>query len=194
MTPPRRVVQGYAKGNVPDTTSRTAPLSLFQGGRPGWCRVCRRKVLGGNGRGRWHPACAQLFRALRNPQELRKLVLQRDHGVCSGCKLDALAVEKVVAHWRTHKLRKVKALVGKFHEATQVHDGRVTYWDADHVKRVADGGGLSALLNVRTLCCWCHSKRTHGGDRPTGKELVPLILDGLIVESAHILHDHEGKK
>lgn len=35
---------------------------------------------------------------------------------------------------------------------------RRTYWDADHVVRVADGGGECGLDGYRTLCQPCHKK------------------------------------
>lgn len=184
----RRLVVGYARGQGPDPTARTAPVSLFQGGKPGLCRACRLPVKGGNGRGRWHPACARLYRAMRNPQELRKLVLERDHGVCAECRLNTLAPEKAVAFWRAHPSKKLRKLALRFHGEAGVHDRRVTYWDADHVVRVADGGGLSALLNVRTLCYWCHARKTHGADgRPTGMQCVPPVLEKLAREAGAIL-------
>jgi HNH endonuclease len=37
---------------------------------------------------------------------------------------------------------------------------RDTFWDADHIVAVKDGGGECGLENLRTLCIFCHIKRT----------------------------------
>jgi hypothetical protein len=37
---------------------------------------------------------------------------------------------------------------------------RDTFWDADHIVAVKDGGGECGLDNLRTLCIFCHIKRT----------------------------------
>lgn len=34
------------------------------------------------------------------------------------------------------------------------------YWDADHIKPVAEGGGECGLGNYQTLCILCHKKKT----------------------------------
>ena len=36
-------------------------------------------------------------------------------------------------------------------------------WDADHIIRVADGGGMCGLENIRTLCIPCHKSVTAAG-------------------------------
>jgi len=37
---------------------------------------------------------------------------------------------------------------------------RSSWWDADHIKPVVEGGGLCGLDNYRTLCVPCHKKET----------------------------------
>jgi len=179
-------IRGVKLPAVPDRTQRVAPKSLFRGGRPGVCRGCHKPT---GKRAQWHPACVDLYRAMRNPVELRRLVLLRDNGVCAACGLNCYNVEWVLNHWRKHKVRALRKLVPRFHFDAGVHDERVTFWDADHFRPVSEGGGLSALLNIKTLCYWCHKRKTHGGERRTGREVEERVLDPLIVESAHMLHD-----
>ena len=37
---------------------------------------------------------------------------------------------------------------------------RVSYWDADHILPIVEGGDVCALENHRTLCYWCHQGQT----------------------------------
>lgn len=37
---------------------------------------------------------------------------------------------------------------------------RRSYWEADHVVPVAEGGGDLGLDNLQTLCLWCHRKKS----------------------------------
>lgn len=39
-----------------------------------------------------------------------------------------------------------------------------SFWDADHVVRVVDGGGCCGLDNYQTLCVFCHAKKTREGN------------------------------
>jgi len=39
-------------------------------------------------------------------------------------------------------------------------------WDADHIVRVADGGGCAGMENIRTLCCSCHKAVTWSANLP----------------------------
>ena len=36
----------------------------------------------------------------------------------------------------------------------------LSMWDMDHIRAVAEGGGLCGLANLRTLCIFCHHKET----------------------------------
>jgi 5-methylcytosine-specific restriction protein A len=41
-----------------------------------------------------------------------------------------------------------------------LHPRRRSFWDADHVVPVTEGGGECDLSNLRTLCLWCHLELT----------------------------------
>ncbi len=34
------------------------------------------------------------------------------------------------------------------------------WWDADHIRPVAEGGGVCGLDNLQTLCLACHRQKT----------------------------------
>ena len=55
-------------------------------------------------------------------------------------------------------------LVRKIEQAAYLSFGltsnRSTYWDADHIIPVAEGGGECDLENLRTLCLKCHKETT----------------------------------
>lgn len=43
---------------------------------------------------------------------------------------------------------------------------RRSYWEADHIVPVVEGGGRLGLENLQTLCLWCHrAKSAHDGRR-----------------------------
>ncbi len=48
---------------------------------------------------------------------------------------------------------------------------RKTYWDADHVVGVAEGGGACGLGNYQTLCLGCHVKKSGNANRARSKKV-----------------------
>jgi 5-methylcytosine-specific restriction enzyme A len=97
-------------------------------------------------------ACVHEYRLRSDPQYLRKKVLERDKGVCAACGLDCVKLHhdlwKLKHSERRERLKELK-----------VPGHRMTFWDADHIKPVAEGGGLCDLSNMQTLCVWCHWKK-----------------------------------
>ena len=85
-----------------------------------------------------------------SPAYLRDKVFERDHGVCSICRLDCVA-----------ELRRLKRLRGDMRLSAWAVWGarpgqRTSLWDADHIIPVIEGGGECDLSNIRTLCIRCH--------------------------------------
>jgi len=83
-------------------------------------------------------------------------VFQRDHGICSLCGID------------TEEIRKEALIITKlswnFPESRK-HWGpwqmnNYTFWEADHIVPIYQGGGVCGLDNYRTLCVPCH-KNNH---------------------------------
>jgi 5-methylcytosine-specific restriction endonuclease McrA len=84
---------------------------------------------------------------------VRSQVLRRDRGVCAICGLDTL---EFFRRFQLIPPRKRRALSRQL----DLHSKRRSFWDADHIVPVAEGGGECDLSNLRTLCLWCHHERT----------------------------------
>lgn len=107
---------------------------------------------------------------------MRSKVLQRDKGVCAACGIDTVAAKKHRdelrgLRWKVGYLDKPPAEVRELVEgaiknfdSTMTTMGferdRKTWWDADHINPVVEGGGSCGLENIRTLCIPCHKKAT----------------------------------
>lgn len=173
---------------------RTASRALFHSGR-GVCGVCRKPLP--EGRVRWcSNVCSVLYRVMTNPQEMRKYVCKRDGGVCSmpDCRMDCLHLAEQLLPARSSELKAVRKAFKKFCKDTAFPYKRHSFWDADHITAVADGGGITGLSNVRTLCYWCHKRRNadqadiRAGrvpeKRPPGKDVIQEALRELLLALA----------
>jgi 5-methylcytosine-specific restriction endonuclease McrA len=132
------------------------------------CRQCR-KECPSNHRTFCGPKCVDKWKMKTDPGHVRFKVKQRDRGVCARCRLDTTRVrdmlyllqEMAPEPWRGGRegfpellryKREIEAILKVGH--------RSTYWDADHIKPVKDGGGGCNLRNYQTLCVWCHKAKT----------------------------------
>ena len=99
--------------------------------------------------------CVDSYMIRHSGRHLRKAVRKRDRGVCRACGLNCI---KLRAEMRS--LRKVHGTAALQLMVAQLglHDFKLTqsYWTADHVIPVAEGGGQCALTNLQTLCKRCH--------------------------------------
>ena len=131
-------------------------------------RIYRTPEQGANGRGicRWcgeevpkgrrtfcSDSCVYEWRLRTDPGYLREQVRARDRGVCAICGLDTIEFYRRFQRlpaWKREELRR----------QLDMHPGRRSFWDADHIQPVAEGGGECDLSNLRTLCLWCHDDET----------------------------------
>jgi len=83
---------------------------------------------------------------------LRDCVFGRNQGLCALCGIDTHRLRQRVFRLpfadRMHRLRDL-------HEQGLIHKGRKTWWEADPIVAVVEGGD-SGLDNMRTLCIPCH--------------------------------------
>jgi hypothetical protein len=134
-------------------------------------------------------ACVHEWRLRSDPGYARRAVEQRDAAVCAACGLDTRALDRDLrgalvamtgdAEWtRTHRVWEDGVLVRRFrrplHRALRARGARPalralealglqadrSFWEADHVVAVIEGGGLCGLDNLRTLCRPCHRAAT----------------------------------
>ena len=110
------------------------------------CRWCK-GVVSGRRRTFCSAACVHEWRLRSSASYLRECVFERDRGVCALCGIDTHGLRSRVMRLpfpeRMQELRSLQA-----HGA--IHKGRKTWWEADHIVAVVDGGDCN-LENVRTL-------------------------------------------
>ena len=116
---------------------------------------------------------------------LRKVVFERDQGVCALCGLDTAALEAAIVaipchteargYWRSHVLRK------------EGWPTKGSLWLADHIVPVAEGGGDLGMDNLRTLCHKCHLKET----RELRKRLSKETRRAAKLSAARVLRERE---
>jgi 5-methylcytosine-specific restriction endonuclease McrA len=99
-----------------------------------------------------------------SPSLMRQRVFKRDRGVCALCGVDSALLGKTLKkEWGRLKLatsdqqRKARA---EFRREYRWFFSRRTYWDADHIVPVVEGGGECTMANIRTLCVPCHQRVT----------------------------------
>jgi 5-methylcytosine-specific restriction protein A len=130
------------------------------------CRYCG-KILSGR-RSAWcSDKCSNEAMIRCYPSWARSAVQLRDKGVCATCGTDTISLQR-----RTYKKIKDMNTRGKYKRAEKFRKymrskgwpcdwyGTRSWWDADHIHPVVEGGGLCGLENYRTLCVPCHKKET----------------------------------
>jgi len=118
----------------------------------GICRWCRTEVPQGR-RTFCSDSCVHEWRLRTDPGYLRRQVFARDRGLCAVCGLNTIEFYR---RFQLIPVRKRTAL----RRQLDLHAGRRSFWDADHIVPVAEGGGECDLSNLRTLCIWCHQEHT----------------------------------
>ncbi|HEX8254347.1 MAG TPA: HNH endonuclease [Thermoanaerobaculia bacterium] len=107
---------------------------------------------------------------------LRECVFERDHGVCALCSIDTHKLRRRIMRMPFgERMREIR----KLQEHGVIHKKRKSWWEADHVLPVVEGGD-SNLENMRTLCIPCHRGVTRElRDRRTRKAhaAAPLVTE-----------------
>lgn len=144
---------------------------------------CGREI--GPGRRNWHSGvCVDAWMLRNDPSTQRRIVFERDRGICSLCGCDADAEYQRFRQawgesWRMAERfydRDPRTPDGRTQpDAVKERDamaerlmshmpnwtrGRKTGWDMDHITPVVEGGGHTGPENLRTLCHPCHKRVT----------------------------------
>lgn len=132
------------------------------------CRRCGTEVPAGS-RTFCSGACVREWKIRTQPAYARRLVEQRDHGICAACGLDTEAAREM-ARRVSRRLGEMRGpLYAANASALEHHDfiqvpglprTSRSWWQADHIVPVAEGGGDCGLDNLRTLCSWCHGRES----------------------------------
>lgn len=136
----------------------------------GLCRQCEQEVPKGR-RTFCSQDCVDRWTIKTSPSHVRALVFRRDKGVCALCGLDTVQWGKErTREWRALHPRSGEPFTMEYREVSAAREAfrrqhphfftRQTYWDADHIVPVVEGGGECDLDNYRTLCLPCHRQVT----------------------------------
>lgn len=117
--------------------------------------------------------CVEEYLMRSDPGTIRRAVFKRDKGVCAICGINTEQLRQsylkmmIGVTWRKrgYGVNFIELTCGKpkvvaaRKQAGWPQYSR-TWWEADHIKPVCQGGGECGLENYRTLCYRCHRKVT----------------------------------
>lgn len=128
------------------------------------CRWCSQEVPKGR-RSFCSDECVHQHKLRSDPGYLRDQVFKRDQGICAVCRIDCEMVTRVhrrlVAKAQRASVRYERyEPLARFQRKFPRFCWGKSYWAADHIVPVAEGGGECGLENIRTLCLGCHADAT----------------------------------
>jgi len=115
---------------------------------------------------------------------LRDCVYNRDKGICKICNLDTKTIAREANRlYGTEKEQFLKNNMISLKRKIWIKKHGGGLWDADHIVRVADGGGMCGLDNMRTLCIPCHKIITFSVKNKKKTKKDTSIVNTSIVET-----------
>ena len=133
--------------------------------QPGECTWCGQKVA--KGRSTWcGDECVLAFKLRCDQGTQRRIVTERDGGICRQCGRDTVAEEngfQTESEWRrphetkeSFEERRILLVERQF--ASGYARGR--WREVDHIVPIIEGGGLCGPEGLRLLCGACHHEAT----------------------------------
>lgn len=103
--------------------------------------------------------CVHNYRLRSDTSYLRHCTFERDAGVCCKCQTDTVIKKQECR--KEYLFAKDKAKV----QELWISKGwpkslSISWWNADHIVEVCNGGGECDLSNIQTLCVPCHKAKT----------------------------------
>lgn len=84
-------------------------------------------------------------------------MFERDKGICALCGTDTEALSKELIN----RFRDLPGVLERNRELRRLgYNPGQSFWEADHIVPVVEGGGECGLDNYRTLCVPCHKQVT----------------------------------
>jgi 5-methylcytosine-specific restriction endonuclease McrA len=139
------------------------PVVLPCGSRP--CRWCKRPVSGRKRNWCGDAECVKQWTMRTQPEIFRKVVFERDRGICALCGFDTKTVDTATILSELRAAQRAgtptEAILARLDAAYRWKvaakiDPAKSPWEADHIIPICEGGDWFDLSNVRTLDTLCH--------------------------------------
>lgn len=119
--------------------------------------------------------CVEAFQILKGDgNAIRRAVFRRDKGICACCGMDTEKERKACmdAGWKWHRqpkgwtpptdqeLDEIEQRRRKYMRLGFPSPSLKSWWQADHIQEVVNGGGACTIDNLQTLCIVCHNRKT----------------------------------
>jgi 5-methylcytosine-specific restriction endonuclease McrA len=133
-----------------------------------FCRWCKTEVPKGR-RTFCSDPCVHEHKLRSDPGYVRDELFKRDVGICALCQADTEALRHELRKaWRDYPTYLRGAEWNRRREESAVNipekfrglELSRSWWDADHIVPVVEGGGECGLEGYRTLCVPCHKEVT----------------------------------
>jgi SWI/SNF-related matrix-associated actin-dependent regulator 1 of chromatin subfamily A len=146
-------------------------LAVLDGQACAWCRGDLPTAHQRAGAGYCSQACAEEGRLKRGGKyasgNLRSAVFAVEGGVCTLCFVGAHDLyQQILALHPAERLNKLLTAGWRLPNSAKALENLLQdpkegdFWQADHIRAVAEGGGGCGLENLRTLCVPCHQGET----------------------------------
>jgi 5-methylcytosine-specific restriction endonuclease McrA len=160
-----------ARENVASGTASASDLSILDGRSCAWCGKCLSAACVRAKSTYCSQDCAEEGRLRRGGKfasvQIRAAAFALEGGKCTLCGLDAHALFEQIRSLqppeRLNKLLSTDWTLPKSSKALQTlltDPKEGNFWQVDHIRAVAEGGGGCGMDNLRTLCVPCHTRET----------------------------------